>query len=212
MPVGEPRLRSPRAARLQDSPQTGAPHRPAPGAAGERIAAAIASAMAASVGAQTPEAKPRMDAAQELHQIGILQCARMQRSGGIDWLFARSAHSHRPSCSRSLVAIANSRQLSFPRRVRVRVLRRSTPILRGGGAPTGARVLRHPAGPPYCVKTRMNALMTQRAGRLRGALRPLRSGRAPLGAPPWRFSAGVRASGLGISSEARAASSSQHGS
>jgi hypothetical protein len=84
MPVGEPRLRSPRAARLQDSPQTGAPHRPAPGAASERIATAIASAMAASVGAQTPEAKLRMDAAQELHQIGILQCARMQRCSLID--------------------------------------------------------------------------------------------------------------------------------
>src|SRR6266851_9264659 len=48
-----------------------------------------------------------------------------------------------------------------------------------GGAPTGARVHRHPSG----------LHMTRQARRLRSALRPSAEGRAPLGAPPWRFSA-----------------------
>ena len=43
-------------------------------------------------------------------------------------------------------------------------------------------------------------LVTRHARRLRGALRPSAEGRAPLGAPPWRFSAGARASISGISS------------
>src|SRR5712692_860773 len=70
--------------------------------------------------------------------------------------------------------------LSFPRRVCARGLRSCHSPIRGvGGAPTGARVLRHPSG----------LHMTRQARRLRGALRPSAEGRAPLGAPPWRFSA-----------------------
>ena len=72
--------------------------------------------------------------------------------------------------------------------------------LRGvGGAPTGARVRRHPVG--HTITRWARAL----------ARRPASSnvGRAPFGAPPWRFVAGVRASVCSISSAARAASSSQ---
>src|SRR6266851_5729229 len=56
-------------------------------------------------------------------------------------------------------------------------------------AEDGARVQRHP-----------QRAVTRHARRLRGALRPSAEGRAPLGAPPWRFSAGARASISGISS------------
>src|SRR5712691_10993317 len=55
----------------------------------------------------------------------------------------------------------------------------SRPDRGAGGAPTGARVQRHPSG----------LHMTRQARRLRSALRPSAEGRAPLGAPPWRFSA-----------------------
>src|SRR6476620_10406627 len=54
-----------------------------------------------------------------------------------------------------------------------------------------------PGGVSCASKTRVNALMTRYARRLRGALRPIArqdareraydAGRSPLGAPPWRF-------------------------
>src|SRR6266545_1593723 len=44
------------------------------------------------------------------------------------------------------------------------------------------------------------ALARRDQPRLRGVARPLRSGRTPLGAPPWRFLAGGRASVSGIAS------------
>src|SRR6516165_10936028 len=60
------------------------------------------------------------------------------------------------------------------------------------GCVRGTRGARHLAS-----NTRVNALMTRRARRLRGALRPIArqdareraydAGRSPLGAPPWRF-------------------------
>jgi len=60
------------------------------------------------------------------------------------------------------------------------------------GCVRGTRGARHLAS-----KMRVNALMTRRARRLRGALRPIArqdareracdAGRSPLGAPPWRF-------------------------
>src|SRR6266852_5724244 len=60
------------------------------------------------------------------------------------------------------------------------------------GCVRGTRGARHLAS-----KTRVNALVTRRARRLRGALRPIArqdareraydAGRSPLGAPPWRF-------------------------
>jgi hypothetical protein len=67
-----------------------------------------------------------------------------------------------------------------------------------GGAPRDVRVrARHPWGVSCASKTRVNALMTRYARRLRGALRPIArqdareraydAGRSPLGAPPWRF-------------------------
>src|SRR5216684_8525800 len=92
--------------------------------------------------------------------------------------------------------------ISFPRRVfRARgfVTLLRSPESRGGrsaerrlGARRNTRAARHLAS-----KTRVNALMTRRARRLRGALRPIArqdareraydAGRSPLGAPPWRF-------------------------
>jgi hypothetical protein len=55
----------------------------------------------------------------------------------------------------------------------------------------------HPWGVSCASKTRVNALLTRYARRLRGALRPIArqdareraydAGRSPLGAPPWRF-------------------------
>jgi hypothetical protein len=49
-----------------------------------------------------------------------------------------------------------------------------TPNRGVGGAPRNVRVrARHPWGTPSCVKERVNALMTRRARRLRGALRPM---------------------------------------
>ena len=70
-------------------------------------------------------------------------------------------------------------------------------------------------------KTRVNALMTRQARRLRGALRPIArqdareraydAGRSPLGAPPWRFFTRGRASLTGICAGSDTASSSQPG-
>ena len=63
------------------------------------------------------------------------------------------------------------------------------PHLRGGGAPTGARVRRHSVGRAMCVEdARERALRRGTSGRLRGALRPrTRAFRSP----PWRFLAEV---------------------
>ena len=91
---------------------------------------------------------------------------------------------------------------SFPRRIscaRGLHLCFTHPESRGGrsaerrsGARRNTRGVRHLAS-----KTRVNALMTRRTRRLRGALRPIArqdareraydAGRSPLGAPPWRF-------------------------
>src|SRR5262249_36018418 len=43
-----------------------------------------------------------------------------------------------------------------------------------------------------CVEDALNAPLARQARRLRGALRPSAKGRTPLGAPPWRFWAGMR--------------------
>jgi hypothetical protein len=64
----------------------------------------------------------------------------------------------------------------------------ATPM-RGGGAPTAARVQRHP-----------RPAITLQARHPPGCLPPSAEGGAPLGAPPWRFWAGGRASFSGISS------------
>jgi hypothetical protein len=97
-------------------------------------------------------------------------------------LAARRAATRRCNIPSSLV----KQPYSFPRRDCARVVKRYPP--RGvGGAPTGAFGL----------------------SRLRGATRTLRSVRSPLGAPPWRFLAGGRASVCDISFATRAASSSQ---
>jgi hypothetical protein len=45
----------------------------------------------------------------------------------------------------------------------------------------------HPWGVSCASKTRVNALMTRYARRLRGGLASHDAGRSPLGAPPWRF-------------------------
>src|SRR5262245_21119801 len=49
-----------------------------------------------------------------------------------------------------------------------------SPELRESGAPRDVRVFaRHPLDTPDASKTRVNALMTRRVRRLRGALRPM---------------------------------------
>ena len=90
---------------------------------------------------------------------------------------ARSASPH----SRLTKSNSPFRTAPFVPAARLRPGHDLAPIpMRGvGGAPTGARVHRHPSG----------LHMTRQARRLRGALRPSAEGRAPLGAPPWRFSA-----------------------
>jgi len=78
------------------------------------------------------------------------------------------------------------------------ILASLTPNRGVGGAPRDVRVrARHPCGVSCASKTRVNALMTRYARRLRGALRPIArqdareraydAGRSPLGAPPWRL-------------------------
>src|SRR5262245_37499027 len=60
----------------------------------------------------------------------------------------------------------------FPRPRFATLLR--SPRMRVGGAPRVVRVQRHPLGVPSVRhKTRVNALMTRHARRLRGALRPI---------------------------------------
>ena len=85
------------------------------------------------------------------------------------------------------------------------------PTPRGGGAPRWRSGAAAPAACRSASKTRVNALLRGTPRRLRGALRPSSEGRAPLGAPPWRFWAGGRASGLRHCLRIRRASSSQPG-
>jgi hypothetical protein len=91
------------------------------------------------------------------------------------------------------------RRRAFPQRDGAQVVKWYPPRRGVGGAPTGARVQRHPVG--YAMTRHARALARRPASH--------NAGRAPLGAPPWRFVAGGRASVCGISSAARAASSSQ---
>jgi hypothetical protein len=88
------------------------------------------------------------------------------------------------------LTMSNSRQTTaVPATRSARVVRPSCFPARGSGAPTGARVLaRHP-------QTDRDAA---RRGACEAPLRPLRSGRSPLGAPLRRFWAGGRASARGI--------------
>jgi hypothetical protein len=100
------------------------------------------------------------------------------------------------SCSQFQTARANSAHRSRGAIAPGSWIEFATP--RGGGAPTGARMQRHPAGLPCASKTRVNALSSRQTRRLRDALRPSSEGRAPFGAPPWRFVAVGRASVCGI--------------
>ena len=75
---------------------------------------------------------------------------------------------------------------------------------RGGFSARGLILLLAPANGERSAERRSGAAAPAaccgRPGRLRGAPRPSAEGRAPLGAPPWRFWAGGRASISGISS------------
>jgi len=97
---------------------------------------------------------------------------------------------------------------SFPRRVLRPGLEPSLHPPRGvAERRDGARVQRH----PQRAEARSRRAVARHARRLRGALRPPAGGRAPLGAPPWRFLAGGRACGLRHCLRIRRASSSRPG-
>src|SRR5712691_1952653 len=71
---------------------------------------------------------------------------------------------------------------------------------RGGGAPRRRSGAAAPAACRSASKTRVNALLRGTPSACEAPYRPPAGGRAPLGAPPWRFLAGARASISGISS------------
>jgi hypothetical protein len=150
-------------------------HAPAgmPGAAGVRIAATGAGAYAVVALAQAPQPQPADERVENRRERGILRRARMERIGRIDRL--SSCLAHRVTPFRGTLTF---RTAAFAPAARLHPGHETCTHLRGvGGAPTGARVQRHPVG---------------RAEHARAlAKRPASNnvGRAPFGAPPWRFSA-----------------------
>ena len=115
----------------------------------------------------------------------MLRCARDTLVGFLLSLWLRSA----TSC----IALTppSAQHPSFPRRLFRPGYDHSFLLPHDGSeAPRGARVQRHPQ--KHAVTPRAQALARRLASRPRDT--------ASLGAPPWRFSAGVRASFAGISS------------
>ena len=106
--VGEPPRRRPAAARLHHLLEPRAHRRPAPRAAGERIAAAVAGPPAASIGAQAPKPKPAMGGGEHVRDHRIRRGPRQRSSAArraaaavlsVAWL-APGFHRHAPSLPR----------------------------------------------------------------------------------------------------------------